>query len=91
MKKQVRVIISGRVQGVFFRDSTEKMARSLGLTGWVKNRPDRRVEAVFAGEEGALAQMLDWCRQGPTLARVTDAEVMEEPVSGNLTEFRILY
>jgi acylphosphatase len=89
--KRMRVVISGRVQGVFFRARTQDMARSLSLTGWVKNRPDGDVEAVFEGQEDDLTLMLAWCRKGPTSARVTRVEAYEEPLSEPFESFEILY
>jgi acylphosphatase len=76
------VVVSGRVQGVFFRDTTRRMAASRGVGGWVRNRPDGRLEAVFEGEEEAVRAMVDFCREGPRGASVADAEVSEERVEG---------
>lgn len=67
----VRVIISGRVQGVWFRDWTIREARARGLDGWVCNRPDGTVEALFSGPAGKVREMIDACRQGPPMARVS--------------------
>jgi len=76
-----RVVVHGRVQGVFFRDSCERMARSAGVSGWVRNRNDGAVEAVFEGERAAVDRMVAWARQGPRRADVEDVEVFdEEPV-----------
>jgi acylphosphatase len=69
-----RAQVEGRVQGVFYRASTEAEARRLGLTGWVRNRPDGSVEIEAQGEAGALEALLTWCRDGPPGARVTDLE-----------------
>lgn len=71
----VRVIVTGRVQGVAFRDFVQREARSRGLTGWVRNRRDGSVEAVFAGEAVSVAEMAAVCRRGPPAARVTDVAV----------------
>ena len=70
MKKRYHVWISGRVQGVFFRANTWKQARSLGVSGWVRNLPDGRVETVFEGEDRAAEAMLNWRRTGSPPARV---------------------
>ena len=78
MRVQRRVIVSGRVQGVFFRQTTRERARELGLVGWVRNRLDGRLEAVFQGPPEAVEQMLEWCRHGPPLAEVQDLQVIEE-------------
>lgn len=84
----MRVLVSGRVQGVFFRGTCAERARSLGMAGWVRNLPDGRVEAVFEGPDGLVERMVDWCRHGPDLARVEDLErVVEEPVGER--DFRV--
>jgi acylphosphatase len=83
-----RVIVHGRVQGVFFRDTTRRMARSRGLGGWVRNTPDGTVEAVFEGEGDAVESMVQWSRDGPRGAVVEWVEVTEEEPEG-LAEFRI--
>jgi acylphosphatase len=78
-----RVVVRGRVQGVFFRDSCRREARARGLTGWVGNRADGAVEALFEGEPTAVDQMCQWCRHGPPYADVTGVEVTEaEPTGG---------
>ena len=76
--RTVRVRIAGRVQGVFFRASCADLARDLGLAGWVRNRPDGDLEAVFQGPDEAVDRMLDWCRTGPPSARVDTVEVSDE-------------
>jgi acylphosphatase len=83
-----RVIVHGRVQGVFFRDTTRRMARSRGLGGWVRNTPDGTVEAVFEGEGEAVEAMVRWSRDGPRGAVVERVEVTDEEPEG-LEEFRI--
>jgi acylphosphatase len=75
----VRVRISGRVQGVFFRASCARRADELGLSGWVRNRPDGDLEAVFEGPEQAVEDILAWCREGPPDARVDRVDVRAEP------------
>jgi acylphosphatase len=79
---RAHVFVSGNVQGVFFRQETRNRARSRGLTGWVKNLPDGRVEAVYEGPEDAVDQMVEWCRSGPRWAEVTDVEVDREEPEG---------
>jgi len=86
--KRFRVFISGRVQGVFFRIFTQKKAKSLGLSGWVKNLPDGRVEAVFEGEPEMIKQMLNWCDQGSPASQVDKIERLEEEPEG-LERFEI--
>jgi acylphosphatase len=72
---RARVVIRGRVQGVFFRVETRERARSLGLAGWVRNNPDGTVEAAFEGDRDRIDSMLAWCRRGPSGAYVEDVEV----------------
>jgi acylphosphatase len=81
MAVRVRVVVSGRVQGVFFRASCADEARRRGVGGWVRNVPDGRVEAVFEGEEPQVAALVAWCGHGPSGARVDAVEVeAEEPI-----------
>lgn len=68
----------GRVQGVFFRDETRSRSESAGVSGWVTNRPDGAVEAVFEGEPDAVEQLVGFCRRGPSRAEVSSVEVTEE-------------
>ena len=90
-KKRLHVYISGRVQGVFFRASTRRKASQLGVEGWVKNLPDRRVEAIFEGEEEKLKKMLQWCYQGPSRARVDNVETHWEDYKDEFAGFNIRY
>jgi acylphosphatase len=77
--RTVRVRISGRVQGVFFRTSCARLAEDLDLAGWVRNLPDGDLEAVFGGADRSVEDMLAWCRKGPSGARVERVEVQDEP------------
>ena len=77
-----RVRITGRVQGVFFRDSCRREAQTRGVAGWVTNRPDGSVEAVFEGAAEAVEELISWCRRGPTSARVDEVEVTDEQPEG---------
>jgi acylphosphatase len=77
-----RAVVHGRVQGVFFRGTTEDEARRAGVDGWVRNRPDGSVEAVFEGETAAVEQLVAFCRSGPPWAEVTRVDVVEEPLRG---------
>ena len=92
---QQHVYISGRVQGVYFRQSTAEEARKYrGLKGFVKNLPDGRVEALFVGDELAVNSMVAWCYKGPPAALVTSVEVIEEkpaPKWENAEGFSIRY
>ena len=85
-----RVRVHGRVQGVWFRGSTERRARALGLAGWVRNRPDGSVEAVFEGGRSAVEAALTYCREGPPGARVERVDVSEEAPEG-LAGFDVRY
>jgi acylphosphatase len=80
--RRVRVVVHGRVQGVFFRGSTEEAAVRAGVAGWVRNRADGAVEAVFEGDPKAVARMIDFVHRGPRWARVDRVEVVEEPPEG---------
>jgi acylphosphatase len=81
-RRRVHVVISGRVQNVFFRASLADIARDLGIDGWVKNRPDGRVEAVFEGEPAQVDAALRWSRNGPPRARVDAIDLTDEEPLG---------
>ncbi len=91
MKTRVHVLISGCVQGVWYRASTRDKAEQLGLKGWVKNTYDGNVEAVFEGEEDIVKEMLAWCQKGPKLANVIDVKVDYEQPTEDFGEFNIIY
>lgn len=86
----LHVWVSGIVQGVFFRDSTRQCARKLGLTGWVKNLPDGRVEALFQGKRSDCEQALEFVRVGPPSAKVTRVEEKWQRVRESFEDFRIM-
>ena len=83
-----RVVVHGRVQGVFFRDSLRRLANSRDVGGWVRNRPDGTVEAVFEGDEGGVRSLIDFCGRGPRGAQVERVEEHEEEPEG-LTSFDV--
>lgn len=87
---RVRVLVRGSVQGVGFRYATVSRASSLGLGGWVRNRPDGIVEAVFEGPRERVESMVDWCRRGPSGARVEGVETAAEQPVGE-REFRLAF
>lgn len=89
--KCVHVYISGRVQGVFFRAETRRAANGFNLTGWVRNRDDGRVEAVFEGEDESVEKMLEWCHIGPSAAKVKEVQIEEEPYTGEFRDFSVTY
>ena len=82
MTTRKRVVVSGRVQGVWFRQSCADEARLRGVSGSVRNRSDGAVEAAFEGPPEAVAAMVEWCRNGPPLADVDSVEVRDEPPEG---------
>jgi acylphosphatase len=86
--KRVRVLISGRVQGVWFRASAEEVARELGLAGFVRNLPDGRVEAAFEGNDADVDRAVAWCWEGPPHAHVDEVEMIREDPSGE-SGFRV--
>lgn len=88
-QKRVQVVITGRVQGVGFRASCQYEAMSLGLTGWVRNRWDGAVEALFEGEAAAVDEMLAWCYEGPPMAHVARVEKVTPPDAPPERGFRV--
>jgi len=88
---RMHVLITGRVQGVFFRSETRKQALSLSLTGWVRNLADGRVEAIFEGAAGNVDAMLSWCRRGPPLAVVNHVDARHESCTGEFDSFAITF
>ncbi len=91
MDTRAHVIVSGNVQGVFFRARTVDRANQLGVKGWVRNTPEGNVEAVFEGDKGRVEAMIEFCRKGPEGAEVKDMEVDWEEYKGEFTGFEIRY
>ncbi|MBK9261157.1 MAG: acylphosphatase [Polyangiaceae bacterium] len=89
-QKQVHLLVRGRVQGVYFRASTEREARRLGLVGWVKNCPDGSVEIAAEGSEEALKDLVAWAHRGPSAARVEHVGVEWRGFVGDFVDFRII-
>lgn len=90
--RTVKVTVAGRVQGVFFRKHTQKVAHKLSLVGTVRNMPDGRVEAEVQGENGRVNEFIDWCRQGSPQSEVKEVTVMELSNDQPRAQgFRILY
>ena len=77
-----RVVVSGRVQGVWFRETCRERAQAAGVAGWVRNRDDGRVEAEFEGPDAAVDQLVGWCRTGPPRAVVTGIDVTDVAPTG---------
>jgi acylphosphatase len=90
-KTRAHVFISGRVQGVFFRQTTRQQAQSRGVKGWVKNLSDGRVEAVFEGEEDAVKALVDFAKKGPRGAVITDFSVDWAEFKKEFDDFGIAY
>jgi acylphosphatase len=88
-KTRAHVMISGRVQGVFFRAETRDAARRYGVAGWVRNTRDGRVEAVLEGNSEDVEKMIQWCRSGPPQARVENVEVDHQDYRGEFDSFSI--
>lgn len=89
--KRVRVIVEGKVQGVFFRQSTKEVASSLGLAGYVKNLRDGTVEVVAEGNDEKIEKLLEWLKKGPPLARVSNLKVEVLPLLNDKSDFTIQY
>ena len=90
-KIRAHAIISGRVQGVFFRMETMRAAQRIGVSGWVRNLRDGTVEAVFEGDEARIDAIIQWCKEGPPHAHVTDVKVDREEYTGEFDGFDITY
>lgn len=90
MRIRAHVVFEGLVQGVFFRANAQKRARSLGLTGWVRNRADGAVEAVFEGEEDVVVSAVEWCATGQPHAVVERKTVHTSEATGEFRDFSIL-
>lgn len=88
-QKRIHLVIRGQVQGVYFRASAQREARQLGLTGWVRNRPDGAVEIVAEGEEDQVKDLLNWSQRGPSTARVDNVETRWRSYTGEFAEFKI--
>ncbi len=89
MNKRAHVFVTGKVQGVYFRLSTQNIAKSHRVTGWIRNLSDGRVEAVFEGEGSEVKKLVDYCRKGPKGAAVTDISVEWKPSKDEFTTFAI--
>ena len=91
MEARAHVLVSGMVQGVFFRASTRDMANSLGVRGWISNTMAGKVEAVFEGEKESVAKLVEFCSRGPPGASVVDIDVRWEKHRGEFSGFEIRY
>lgn len=88
---RVHLFITGKVQGVFFRQALKVTATKNGVSGWVKNLKDGRVEAVMEGEDLGVSRVVEWCHAGPANARVEDVEIRNEKPTGEFAKFEVLY
>ena len=91
MKTRAQVLVEGEVQGVFFRQETKRKAEDLNVKGWIRNRHDGGVEALFEGEDKDVQAMVEFCRRGPSNAVVKGIEVKSERYMGEFTDFTIRY
>jgi acylphosphatase len=88
---RVQLIIKGRVQGVWFRESTRREALALGVFGWVRNRSDRTVEVVIEGPEAQVKELVAWCKEGPPVARVDGVRETWEEWKGEFESFEVVF
>jgi acylphosphatase len=91
VRARTHVVVSGDVQGVFFRQETKSRADNLNVKGWVRNRDDGAVEAVFEGEKQDVKALVEFCKHGPSGALVTNVDVKWENFTGEFNDFKILY
>ncbi len=90
-KQRIHVFVTGKVQGVFFRQALKVMAKKNSVTGWVRNLKDGRVEAVLEGDDVHVNTLVEWCHAGPANARVEDVEIRNETFTGEFSKFDVLY
>ena len=89
-QKRVHLIVRGRVTGVYFRAASQREARRLGITGWVKNRQDGAVELLAEGDEDLIKEIIGWAHHGPSAARVDQVDVRWRGYTGEFSDFRIV-
>jgi len=89
--KRARITVKGRVQGIFFRSSTKRIAAKLGLKGYVKNLPDGNVEVVAEGNEEKIKKLIEFCKTGPSLSKVEDADIKFEKPTKEFGGFEVRY
>lgn len=90
-KQRIRIFVTGKVQGVFFRQALKVMAKKNDVFGWVKNLKDGRVEAVLEGDEEKVTRLIEWSHGGPANARVEDVKIQNEKFIGEFSKFDVLY
>ena len=90
-KQRIRIFVTGRVQGVFFRQTLKVKAKQNDVYGWVKNLNDGRVEAVLEGDTGNITRLIEWTHGGPANAIVEDVEIQNEKFTGEFSKFEVTY
>jgi acylphosphatase len=90
-KTRAHIFVTGKVQGVYFRQNTKQVATRHNVTGWVRNLPDGRVEAVLEGDQMAVNEVIEWCHVGPPKASVQDVKVKFEKYTGEFVDFSVSY
>jgi len=90
-KQRIHLFIKGKVQGVFFRQTTKVTAEKKNVTGWVKNLHDGRVEAILEGNDVEVSEVVEWCHAGPVNAVVDDVKIVTELYKGEFSKFDIVY
>ncbi len=89
--QRIHIFVTGKVQGVFFRQALKVIAKKNDICGWVKNLEDGRVEAVFEGDQEKVARLIEWSHGGPANARVEDIVIKDEKFTGEFSKFEVLY
>ena len=90
-KVRAHIVVSGKVQGVCFRMETKRVAESYSISGWVRNNRNGTVEAVFEGEKGNIASVVEWCKKGPSHSKVSRVDIAEENYTGEFCGFDITF
>ena len=90
MTTRARILVSGRVQGVFYRANARERAQELGIAGYVKNLDDGSVEILAEGDEEKISKLIEWCKKGPRLAKVQNVEAVYDKATGEFSFFEIL-
>ncbi len=91
VQKRIHIFVTGRVQGVFFRQSTRVIAIKNNVNGWVRNLDDGRVEIIAEGQEENTNALADWCKTGPANSRVDEFELSEENITNEFENFEVRY
>ena len=90
-KQRTHILVSGKVQGVFFRQALKVIAKKNNVCGWVRNLPDKRVEAILEGDNNSVNSIIEWARVGPANSRVDDIQVSNEEFRNEFSTFEVLY